>query len=262
MDALEDEGGIAEVEVAIIEQNAIIPNAIIPNAIIPNAIIPNAIIPNALTAAAFDPASSAAIQDPGDAGELSRTFVRYAVSCAFDSTQSFSFSWTDLLGVVHGETYVGEVGLAPEWATGPLDASGQRWVSACLAARTNFYGITVTISMRGSHSAIKQSGILEKVTYPVQEGAFWGNLFAPTPWVHACEVTSNADHARLLLRDCAVGHVGASGIEGCGMIDRRGACSVLCEPLDSTNLFHAKCAYDVSVTPSLKLTEVVTVFLQ
>ncbi|MDI1451977.1 hypothetical protein [Polyangium sp. 6x1] len=257
----EDEGTVGEISENVVELNAIQPNAIQPNAIQPNAIQPNAIQPNALSPSSVAPNMLAALQDPGEAGRLSRTFMRYAVGCAFDPSQSFTVTWTDAQGVVQTETYVGKLGLAPGWATGPLDETGQRWVSACLAARTNWYGVTVILSLRASHDAIKHAASLERYSYPYEEGAFWGNLFAPTPYLHACVYVPNTDYARSVQRDCAAGHVGAAGIESCGLIERRGSCDAVCDSLDPNNGFRPKCVYDATVSPPRKTTEVVTVFL-
>lgn len=259
----EEEGAAVDVaEMALVEDNAIQPNAIQPNAIQPNAIQPNAIQPNALTPAAMSPSSLAALQDPGEAGRLSRFFMRYAVGCAFDPSQSFPVTWTNELGITQTETYVGQLGLAPSWATGPLDETGQRWVSACLAARTNWYGVTVTISMRGAHDAIKHSGIAEQDTYPREEGAFWGNLFAPTPFLRTCSYVPNTDYVRGLMRDCSAGHVGPNGIESCGLIQRLGSCDSVCTWVDRSDEYRRKCVYDATVSSSLRTSEVVTVFLQ
>jgi len=259
---LEEEGAVEGVAVmGLVEENAIQPNAIQPNAIQPNAIQPNAIQPNALTPAAFSPDTLAVLQDPGEAGHGSRMFLRYAVGCAFAPSQSFTVTWIDLDGVEHTESYVGQLGLAPSWATGPLDETGQRWVSACLAARTNWYGVTVLISMRAAHSAIKRAATFEKYTYPREEGAFWGNIFAPTPYLQACVYVPNTDYVRSVQRDCAAGHVGPDGIESCGIIERRGSCDAVCDSLDTNNGFRPKCVYDATVSPPRKITEVVTVFL-
>ncbi|MDC3954328.1 hypothetical protein KEG38_10740 [Polyangium jinanense] len=258
----EEEGAVEEVAEAIVEGNAIQPNAIQPNAIQPNAIQPNAIQPNALAPSTLSPSSLAALRDPGEAGQLSRLFVRYAVGCALEPSQSFTVTWTDELGVTRTEIYVGQLGLAPSWATGPLDETGQRWVSACIAARTNWYGVTVTLSMRAVHDAIKHAGIVERYSYPKEEGAFWGNLFAPTPYLHSCVYVPNTDYVRSRMRDCAAGHIGTNGIESCGIIERRGSCDAVCDSLDSNNGFRPKCVYDATVSPPRKTTEVVTVFLQ
>ena len=52
----------------------------------------------------------------------------------------------DSTGVVHNESLPGLVGLAPGWATGPLDTAGQEWVTSCMAARLNAYGVSVMLS--------------------------------------------------------------------------------------------------------------------
>ncbi len=72
-------------------------------------------------------------------------------------------------------------------ASGRCDESCQRWVSACVLARTNAYGVTVDISMRAPEDAPQAVKDALRVTpdeaaaYPLQEGAFYGNLFASTP---------------------------------------------------------------------------------
>ncbi|HEY5945497.1 MAG TPA: hypothetical protein VIV40_08395, partial [Kofleriaceae bacterium] len=86
-------------------------------------------------------------------------------------------------------TLKGEIGLAPTWDTvgGTCDETCQRWISACLIARTNAYGVTVDISMRAPANApdsIKQALAVtdaEMAAYPLREGAFYGNLFATSP---------------------------------------------------------------------------------
>jgi hypothetical protein len=71
-------------------------------------------------------------------------------------------------------------------ATGTCDESCQRWVSACVLARTNAYGVHVDISMRApadAPDAIKQAlkvSDAERAAYPLREGAYFGNLFKTT----------------------------------------------------------------------------------
>lgn len=224
------------------EDNAMIPNAIIPNAIIPNAIIPNAIIPNAITPSAIGPLGLVAIRDPGPAGDLSRMFLKYAVGCALDGTQTFSFRWTDLTGELHQEVYAGAIGLAPQWGWGALDVAGQRIVSACVAARTNFYGTPVALSIRGANGPLATSSAAELGANPYVEGAFWGNLFSPTPRLRACYIGAHAANSRAWKRDCANGHLdGLGGTQGCGMIEIVGDCADLCDPLDASGKFFGAC---------------------
>jgi hypothetical protein len=67
------------------------------------------------------------------------------------------------------------------------DETCQRWVSACLLARTNAYGVRVQISMRAPETApqgIRDALAVteqEKLDFPLREGAFYGNLFQTTP---------------------------------------------------------------------------------
>jgi hypothetical protein len=76
-----------------------------------------------------------------------------------------------------------------EWAdaNGYCDESCQRWVSACVLARTNAYGVKVDISMRAPDTAPQKIRDRLAVTadeladYPLREGAYYGNLFQTTP---------------------------------------------------------------------------------
>jgi hypothetical protein len=70
---------------------------------------------------------------------------------------------------------------------GTCDESCQRWVSACVLARTNAYGVHVEISMRAPADApqgIKDALATtsdEVASYTLREGAYYGNIFATTP---------------------------------------------------------------------------------
>jgi hypothetical protein len=81
---------------------------------------------------------------------------------------------------------------------GVCDESCQRWVSACVLARTNAYGVHVQISMRVPGSAPqgaslgrqRQFAAIEAAVAPTQselndyntrEGAYYGNIFATVP---------------------------------------------------------------------------------
>jgi Domain of unknown function (DUF5011)/HYR domain len=74
-------------------------------------------------------------------------------------------------------------------ASGTCDESCQRWVSACVLARTNAYGVHVEISMRApadAPQAIKDALKVddtggERETFSLREGAYYGNIFATTP---------------------------------------------------------------------------------
>jgi hypothetical protein len=242
-----DQDGAAEdtgdSEMALVTDNAMVPNGLNPNGLYSNGLNPNGLAPNALNPNALDPKALSAIKDPGSAGTLSRMLLKYTVGCAFTTSQSFSFSWTDSKKVVHNETYQGLLGIAPAWATGPLDLNGQQMVSACLAGRTNYYGVQVTISMRSLqdplHTLVNSS---EVTAYYEVEGGFWGNLFAATPYLRACYTTSNVANSRSYKRDCAAGHLNADGtISPCGMIQILGPCESYCKTLNGAGQYYPDC---------------------
>ncbi|WP_437910632.1 hypothetical protein WME95_23180 [Sorangium sp. So ce327] len=92
----------------------------------------------------------------------------------------------------------GAAGLCPSWADGAPSLECQELVSACLLARNNARGAHVNLSLRwepllGEDSpgqlASSQAINLVQRTYPVQEGAFFGNLLDPAKLNPAAEVT-------------------------------------------------------------------------
>jgi hypothetical protein len=265
----DDAEHVGEVTAALENDNALNPNALNPNALNPNALNPNALNPNALNPNALSSAAMSALRAPDAGGDLSRELMRYVVSCALDSTQSFSFTWTDAGSVSHPTTYPGLLGVARSWISAPLSTADQQWVSACLASRVNWYGIPVTLSSRGENDALGL-GLGEAVAFPTEEGAFWGNLFTSSPAVFACNNPLAASHARYLLRDCADGHLDTQGVpQECGMIHIVGSCATYCQGLDAIGLYHPRCVSNLEgngflapyLANSTATTEAITVFL-
>ncbi|MRG95761.1 hypothetical protein [Polyangium spumosum] len=204
-------------------------NKLSSNSLALNSLALNSLALNSLALNSMDSQSLAAIQDPGSQGALARAFLRYAIGCAFDVSQSLSFSFTDAAGLVHEETYHGELGLAPEWATTALDYFGQRMVSACVVARVNYYEVPVLISMRSAVPPLHLAPAPELSQFPHIEGAFWGNLWGSSPAIYACYKRENVANSRAFARDCAAGHLRNDGtIEECGMIDIVGPCDTFC----------------------------------
>jgi hypothetical protein len=235
----EEEDVLGEAESALVQLNALSENAISLNAI-----SLNAISLNALNLSTLDPNDIAAIQDPGTNGTLARQFVRYAVGCALTTSQSFSFSWTDGQGALHNEVYPGQLGVAPSWATGPLNLAGQRIVSACVAARVNYYEVSVVISLRSIIEPLKTlTGSAELANYPDIEGAFWGNLFDSQPFINACYNTDKVNNSRAWQRDCAVGHLTGQGTQTveCGIIHVVGSCAGVCQSLNCAGKYYPSC---------------------
>jgi hypothetical protein len=241
---------IAEAEQAIVSvnalgANALGANALGANALGANALGANALGANALGANALGANSLAALKAATPTGAQNRQFVQYTVSCALTSSQSYSLSWTDSAGVVHDEVYWGLLGLAPGWVNGPLtDETQQRMVSACLAARTNWYGVTVMISLRSVLDPLRtQPTSQELVAYSHAEGAFWGNIFGPSPALYTCFEAGNVSLARSAYRDCAAGHLDPHGQPvQCGIINIVGSCAERCGSLDPLERWYNACS--------------------
>jgi hypothetical protein len=253
-------GPIDDEAVGTAENAFLFPNALTPDALTLGALTPSVLTLGALTPDALDPSTLVAIDDPGEAGTLSRQFIEYAVGCAFTTSQSFSFTWTDSSGAVHDVTDVGGVGLAPEWATGPLNITGQNLVSACLAARTNYYGVTVIISMRSGTSPLDtMTPRAELAAYPDVEGAFWGNLFAPTPELYSCFDPANVANDYAEQRECAVGHVESDGqVVPCGPIVLTGPCDRSCGELSPAGQYYPWCHGGPPGPSTSMITDVIT----
>jgi hypothetical protein len=88
------------------------------------------------------------------------------------------------------------------WGSGKCDETCQRWVSACVLARTNAYGVHVRISLRapanapqairdalavsdvelhGADAGTDAGGEAGVLPYSSREGAYYGNIFATAP---------------------------------------------------------------------------------
>jgi hypothetical protein len=207
-------------------------NALWPNMLNPNGLLPNGMLPNSLIFAALDPneipsTAMDALQDPGQAGELSRMLMKYIVSCALNTGRSFDFSWIDIQSTPHHESFPGELGLASDWVDEPPSTFEQAWVSSCLAARTNYFGVSVMISMRGSDPALGTTG-QERLAYTHREGAFFGNLFAIEPSVKACYHANEVAYSRSKQRVCATGYDDGVTVYECGILDTIGDCADFC----------------------------------
>ena len=165
-----------------------------------------------------------------DYRERFKTVLKYATQCALRADQSVTV--TDWNG--SALTWQGSFGLADWWTTAPLNpapspkaaAAGEELVSACLMARTNALGKSVSVSVR-ARPELTATGT-ELTNYARHEGAFMGNLFSATPVAQACsgsgggnwlwDPTTNA--AMAAGRQCAEGTT-------CGF-EYVGACTSVC----------------------------------
>lgn len=119
-------------------------------------------------------ASGSVFQQDLIADPYAREFMDYLVSCALEDGDSVSWSGGGL-----SETWEGALGLCPEWGWSAPGQECQELVSACLLARTNAYGQSVEISLRGQYIDNTPLPLepTETVDYPWQEGGFFGNVF-------------------------------------------------------------------------------------
>lgn len=99
-----------------------------------------------------------------------RLLLGYIARCALPEGELLES--TDSQGNTHG--FLGHVGLAPGWASGAIDLSARRWVSACLLAHANAYGRIVDILLIGAHPAL---GDRPTEAFSEQEAGFYGDVF-------------------------------------------------------------------------------------
>ncbi|HET6610841.1 MAG TPA: hypothetical protein VFG83_02580 [Kofleriaceae bacterium] len=109
-----------------------------------------------------------------------RELLRYVALCALDPEVTLVIDQTS-----PPLRFAGLYALAPAWADSPLDDAGQRWVSACLLAHANATGDAVWVSLRGAHPGLSWDEAI-RTDFPVQEAAYYGNLFAASPALFAC----------------------------------------------------------------------------
>ncbi|WP_437755539.1 hypothetical protein [Sorangium sp. So ce1389] len=253
-----ESGSVEAVSSALRNYNALNPNALNPNALNPNALNPSALAPNRLQASSLSAGALRAITEPGEPGATSRQLLHYIVSCALSASQSFRFSWRDEDGELHEESYQGHLGLAPSWSDEPLSVSRRLWVSACVASRANRAGVSVMISSRAAHPALRYPDRSEVESFPQEEGAFWGNLFTSPPRLYACYKEPNVENSRALGRDCATGLLEPEGdARECPNIHIVGSCDHACAASSAVGGHRPVCTDDLG-EPSLA---VITTFL-
>jgi hypothetical protein len=202
----------------VLEGNAVTTNAVTTNGVLLNGVTTNAVTTNQISSDLYEIVPTELI-----ATDEGRELLRYVVSCAIPPGIT-------LVGEHEGVTYefLGDIGLAPSWLDRALGEGDQRWVSACLLARVNRFGIPVSISIRGPHKALKVSEA-EARDYSVEEGAFYGNVFrqveAPIIW-NACLGRDEAvsESGTLDLRDCSEPDPSNPGATLCGF-NYAGSCA-------------------------------------
>jgi hypothetical protein len=122
-----------------------------------------------------------------------RHLLKYLVSCSLPRNVE---AYVDDDGGRH--TFAGSLGLAPAWAERGLTETEQRWVSACILARTNAFGKSVPIFMRATEPALPalQSSEADRKAFNLFKGAFFGNIFAESPVGYVCSGARAGQEAR------------------------------------------------------------------
>lgn len=145
----------------------------------------------------------------------SQTSLSYLVQCALPAGASVRVDTP--AGPLD---FDGLIGLAPEWADAPCDVACQEWVTACMLARMNVYGVHFSLFPRGAHPELVPDDPDEAARFSVEEGAFYGNLFAEPPRVYACRGRGD-DPLALTLRTCTLpgSRCGIEAVGPCGPAD-------------------------------------------
>jgi len=143
------------------------------------------------------------------------TLMKYVASCALRADQQVTIGEGEGALVLEGGA-----GLAPEWADGPCEEACQEWVSACLFARTNIYGIPVQLYLTGPHPSFGADDPEDIAGFDMEEAAFYGNLFLDPPREYVCRGAGYDPYYRTL-RVCAqpTNRCGIQYVGACGDID-------------------------------------------
>jgi hypothetical protein len=78
----------------------------------------------------------------------------------------------------------GQLGLAPEWATGSCNTQCQEYVSACVMAHVNTAGLHIPLWMTAAQPNV---GWGQSADFPLQESSFFGNIFVSPPRAYYCD---------------------------------------------------------------------------
>lgn len=143
------------------------------------------------------------------------------VACALPASASLD---------LNGLTFFGEAGLAPRWPDIGLSSDERREVSACVLAHLTQDGLVTVPSLRGRHLEVDPEEI---IGWPVEEGAFFGDLMAPAPVAAACRGIGDPGAGGLQDRVCAKPDPSRPGFTMCGLAFA-GECRRVCDRRDGT----------------------------
>jgi hypothetical protein len=226
-----------------VESEVTTTNKITVNKITVNKITVNQLATAQLAASSLD---AHAMLDTEDRREV----LTYIVSCALPAGEVLAL--TDAGGATY--EFPGSIGLAPAWATRAPTVSERRWVTACVLARTNLYGVSVPISMRHDTNPALAASTAERAEFSVVEGAFYGDLFQESPVMYACGAKAWSAATPETERACALSADGFT--TDCGFT-YTGACNAAKQPCQDPAAPFGACAGDGVTYP-----EVVTIYMQ
>jgi hypothetical protein len=193
--------------------NRLASNRLASNRLASNKLASNKLASNALSSTSFEAEMATADLLATADG---RDVYAYLINCALPDGTTIEANLPDAPDTAPPATlytcsagvcdFPGGIGLAEYWLDHKLDPHGQRWVSACIFARVNAHDTAEPISLRGPHESLTVSAD-EAVQFPIEEGAFYGNLFTgddPIDW-NACRGKDQAagEFDGLVDRDCA-----------------------------------------------------------
>ena len=176
--------------------------------------------------------------------DLRDTLMSYLIQCAVPSGQTRTYT-NHKTGVTY--TWKGNLGLAPDWASGkPATVKEQQVVSGCLAAHGNKYGVHLPISVLGRDAkgvAIPYTSS-ELSTFSEREGCFFGNLFNSNEGLYAISDGPPLAEEESTARGCALSTVKNDTSQECLPLIRIGtSCDKLCIP-DASKKFYTSCTYN------------------
>lgn len=151
-----------------------------------------------------------------------RALFSLLIGCALPQDQSL---------IVGEFEFFGETGLTPGWLHHRLDKQERGWISSCIFAHLSRPEVALPISMRGTKLHTDAD---ERADFPVQEGAFFGELFTPLDqqvgwW--ACQgegLLTVPLPGGLFDRDCAKQDPSHPDLTLCGF-NFAGDCSTVCD---------------------------------
>jgi hypothetical protein len=169
--------------------------------------------PPASTSAVASP-TLIALADPSLASTMAkREQLKYLVQCALPADVAL---YADQDGTRF--TFPGGLGLAPRWVDEAMTPSEERWVSACLLARVNYFGTSVLVSMRATPPPTPALAVSvdESRRFSIFEGGFFGNLFTPEPVAYTCRGarTPSQAHDPILQQRVCTQETGETTAEG------------------------------------------------